>query len=84
MRALQLYAGPKALATLALEGLAPRDVHTIAAAAGGPKGLILGPLDRFVFGEWLAASEHPVDLVGASIGAWRMSTACLDQPVKAS
>ena len=83
MRALQLYAGPKALATLAREGLAPRDVHTIAAAAGGPKGLILGPLDRFVFGEWLAASAHPVDLVGASIGAWRMSTACLDNPVKA-
>jgi hypothetical protein len=83
MRALQLYAGPKALATIAKEGLAPQQVHSIAAAAGGPKGLILGPLDRFVFGEWLASSEHPVDLVGASIGAWRMATACLAQGTQA-
>ena len=55
----------------------------IPAAAGGPKGLVLGPLDRFIFGEWLAKSEHPVHLVGASIGAWRMAAACLDAPVAA-
>jgi hypothetical protein len=83
MRALQLYAGPKALATIAKDGLTPQQVHSIAAAAGGPKGLILGPLDRFLFGEWLADSQHPVDLIGASIGAWRMSTACLAEPVQA-
>lgn len=77
MHALQLFAGPKALARIARDGLVPADVGTIAAAAGGPKGLLLGPLDRFIFGDWLAHSAHPVDLVGASIGAWRMSTACL-------
>jgi hypothetical protein len=44
--------------------------------------LILGPLDRFIFGEWLAQSQQSVDLVGASIGAWRMSTACLTDPVE--
>lgn len=38
---------------------------------------MLGRLDRFVFNEWLPRSNQPVDLVGASIGAWRMSTACL-------
>jgi hypothetical protein len=80
MRALQLYAGPKALAAIAKNGLLPQHVHTIAAAAGGPKGLILGHLDRFVFGDWLATAPHPVDLVGASIGAWRMATACLHDP----
>lgn len=58
-------------------GLQPEDVQTIPAAAGGPKGLILGPLDRFIFGEWLPRSQQPVHLVGASIGAWRMATACL-------
>jgi hypothetical protein len=52
-------------------------------AAGGPKGLVLGPLDRFIFGDWLAASGQPVHLVGASIGAWRMATACLNDPVAA-
>ncbi|NVO07416.1 MAG: phospholipase [Rhodoferax sp.] len=83
MRALQLYAGPKALAAIAQDGLSPQHVHTIPAAAGGPKGLILGHLDRFLFGEWLAGSTQPVDLVGASIGAWRMATACLDHPVAA-
>ena len=64
-------------------GLAPSDVRAIPAAAGGPKGLVLGPLDRFLFGDWLARSGQPVDLIGASIGAWRMATACLDDPVAA-
>ena len=83
MKALQLYAGPQARATIARDGLSPQQVHTIAAAAGGPKGLLLGPLDRFLFGEWLPRSQQPVDLVGASIGAWRMATACLEAPVQA-
>lgn len=83
MRALQLYAGPKALAAIAQGGLQPGDIGTLAGAAGGPKGLILGPLDRFIFGDWLARTQQPVHLVGASIGAWRMATACLDQPVAA-
>ncbi len=46
-------------------------------AAGGPKGLILNPLDRFLFGRWLAGEGAPVHLLGASIGAWRMASACL-------
>lgn len=83
MQALQIYAGPKALQAVRQNGLDPQDVHTIAGAAGGPKGLILGALDRFIFGDWLLRSQQPVDLVGASIGAWRMSTACLIDPVKA-
>ncbi len=83
MPALRLYAGPKALLHLQSHGLSPQDVGAIPAAAGGPKGLILGPLDRFIFGEWLSNSEQPVDLIGASIGAWRMATACLDNPAVA-
>lgn len=82
-RSLRIYAGPKALTHLRQNGLAPEDVRVIPAAAGGPKGLILGPLDRFIFGHWLARSRQPVDLVGASIGAWRMATACLEQPAQA-
>jgi hypothetical protein len=83
LNALQLYAGPKALQAIRQNGLNPQDIRTIAGAAGGPKGLILGALDRFIFGDWLTRSTQPVDLVGASIGAWRMSTACLTDPVKA-
>lgn len=83
MKALCIHAGPRAREHLEKHGLQPSDVGVIPAAAGGPKGLILGPLDRFLFGDWLARSNQPVHLVGASIGAWRMATACLQQPVAA-
>ena len=83
MHALRLYAGPVARQYIEKNGLKPSDVGTIPGAAGGPKGLILGPLDQFLFGDWLASSQHEVHLVGASIGAWRMATACLKDPVAA-
>ena len=73
--ALQVYAGPVARARLAERGLQPQDVGLIPAAAGGPKGLVLNGLDRFIFGDWLPRSPQRVHLVGASIGAWRMATA---------
>jgi hypothetical protein len=83
VRALRIHAGPAALRHISRHGLQPQDISTVAGAAGGPKGLILGPLDRFLFGHWLPSSTQPVHLVGASIGAWRMATACLAQPVAA-
>ena len=82
MKALQIYAGPKAIAHIQSNGLQPDHIDVIPAAAGGPKGLIFGPLDRFLFNEWLPQSTQPIDLVGASIGAWRMATACLNNPAK--
>ena len=83
MRALHIHAGPQALRHLQAKGLSPGDVGVIPGAAGGPKGLILGPLDRFLFGEWLPQAGREVHLLGASIGAWRMATACLNDPVRA-
>ena len=83
MRALRIYAGPVARRHIEEHGLAPADVGVVPAAAGGPKGLILGRLDRFLFGHWLPRTDHTVHLVGASIGAWRMATACLRAPVQA-
>ena len=80
MRALQVFAGPRAREHLRERGLAPQDVRLIPAAAGGPKGLSLIPLDRFIFGQWLAPTRHAVHLLGASIGAWRMALACLPDP----
>jgi hypothetical protein len=75
MRALAIHAGP--------QGLRPHDVRAIPAAAGGPKGLVLSALDQYLFGEWLAATDHTVHLLGASIGAWRMATGCLAAPAAA-
>ncbi|HET7792846.1 MAG TPA: patatin-like phospholipase family protein [Rhizobacter sp.] len=83
MKVLQVHAGPRALKALREQGLRPQDVRVIPGAAGGPKGLVLSPLDQFIFGDWLAGTDHPVHLVGASIGAWRMATACLHEPKQA-
>jgi hypothetical protein len=83
MQALHIYAGPVARQTLAEQGLSASHIGTVPGAAGGPKGLVLGALDRFIFGQWLAGSSHTVSLVGASIGAWRLSTACMADPVGA-
>jgi hypothetical protein len=77
VKALQVFAGPRAREHLKHHGLRPADVRVIPAAAGGPKGLVLLPLDRFIFGHWLAGSTRSVHLLGASIGAWRMAAACL-------
>ncbi len=83
MQALEIHAGARALKHLREHGLRAADVRAIPAAAGGPKGLILNALDRFVFGRWLAGADHTVHLLGASIGAWRMATACLADPDQA-
>ena len=77
MQALQVLAGPTALKRLRERGLQPQDIRAIPAAAGGPKGLVLNPLDRFLFCHWLPRGEQVVHLLGASIGAWRMASACL-------
>ena len=83
MQALRIYGGPRARQHIESNGLQAGDIATIPGAAGGPKGLILGALDRFIFGDWLPQSNQPVHLVGASIGAWRMATAGLNDSVAA-
>jgi hypothetical protein len=83
MRALTVHAGPRARARLRDGALRPEQVRVIPAAAGGPKGLVLNPLDRYLFGHWLRGSAHEVHLMGASIGAWRMACATLPDPDQA-
>jgi hypothetical protein len=83
MQALSVHAGPRARAALREHGLQPPHVRAVPAAAGGPKGLILNHLDRFIFGDWLNRASAPVHLLGASIGAWRMAAACLTDPAMA-
>jgi hypothetical protein len=77
-----VHAGARAGAHVRANGLAPRDIACIPAAAGGPKGLALIPLDKLLFGAWLRDVEH-VELIGASIGAWRMAAAAMADPVAA-
>lgn len=79
---LELRAGPRALAHLRERGLAPTDVSAIPAAAGGPKGLAMIPFDRRLAREWLPVMRR-VELVGASIGAWRMAALAQEDAVDA-
>lgn len=83
LRALQVYAGPRARRHLREHGLRPEDIAVVPAAAGGPKALLLLPLDGYLFGHWLPQAPGPVHLLGASIGAWRMAAACLPDPASA-
>ena len=81
--AFRLRAGKQARQHLDRFGLRPEHVRCIPAAAGGPKGLALLPFDRWLFGDWLKGVEEPPLLVGASIGAWRMTAAAQDDPLAA-
>ena len=83
MQTLSIRCGPRALATLKREGLRPGDVEIIPAAAGGPKGLALNGLDCALFGEWLPQQPRQRQLIGASVGAWRMAAATQADPVAA-
>ncbi|MBI3715635.1 MAG: patatin-like phospholipase family protein [Betaproteobacteria bacterium] len=79
-QSLEVRAGPRALAHLREHGLRPHDIDIVPGAAGGPKGLGLARLDEWLFADWLpqsfAARTAPVQLIGASIGAWRFAAVC--------
>jgi hypothetical protein len=83
MDSLLIQAGPRALAHLRQHGLRAADIAVIPAAAGGPKGLIFQHLDQWLFGDWLLQAPRERDLIGSSIGAWRMAAACHADPVAA-
>jgi hypothetical protein len=77
MKALCIHAGERARKHLRERGLKPSDVHVVPGAAGGPKGLVLNALDKLLLGEWLLEANHPVHLLGSSVGAWRLALACM-------
>lgn len=82
-RALQIKAGPKALALLESDGLAPASVRMIAGASGGAKWLVLSGLDRVLIEHMLPGLEAPVHLIGSSIGAWRFACYAQRDPMAA-
>ena len=58
--ALCIKLGARARAQIGRDGLKPADITCIPAAAGGPKGLALIPLDQWLFGEWFCAGARDV------------------------
>lgn len=83
MSSVLLAAGAKAYSRIMDEGLKPESVKAMLAASGGPKGLMLFGLDRYLLGEFFKDSTAPVDLLGTSIGAWRMACYAQNDPLAA-
>ncbi|MDX2452676.1 MAG: patatin-like phospholipase family protein, partial [Desulfosarcina sp.] len=80
---LVFLAGERALETIRSQGLGPDNVKVVAGAAGGPKWLILGHLDRVLFGSWFQGRRQPLHLLGSSIGSWRFAADSCTDPVAA-
>jgi hypothetical protein len=80
---LVFLAGKRALEKIRSQGLHPDDVKVVAGAAGGPKWLILGHLDRMLFGSWFRERRQPLHLLGSSIGSWRFAADSCADPVAA-
>ncbi|MFZ5569231.1 MAG: patatin-like phospholipase family protein [Thermodesulfobacteriota bacterium] len=80
---LAVFAGKRALAVIRERGLRSEDIRVIAGAAGGPKWLVLGHLDRLLFSSWIKPRREPLFLLGASIGAWRFAALSQKAPIQA-
>lgn len=87
-RSLRVQAGPRALAHIRANGLRAADIDAVPGAAGGPKGLGLARLDEYLFTQWLPSGSvqrgRRIDLIGASIGAWRFAAVCKGQDEKST
>ena len=79
---LDIRLGGEARRRIERNGLRPDDIACIPAAAGGPKGLALLPFDRLFAREWMPRLRA-VELIGASIGAWRMASLAQGDPLAA-
>lgn len=80
---LSLLAGPAAAERIRRDGLRPEQVTHYGAAAGGPKWMVLGHLDRAMFTHWFGDDQPPVIATGASAGAWRLACLAQRDPVAA-
>lgn len=81
MKTLQLFAGPMALKAIQRDGLHPDQFRTIVGASGGPKWFVLYGLDRYLAGEYFAGRRLPLETLGSSAGAWRLSCLGLQDPL---
>ena len=82
-KALSVYLGREAARRIASEGWSADLFSLLLGASGGPKWLILGHLDRLLFGDFLVGGEHPLSVLGTSIGSWRHACLAMPDPVAA-
>ena len=82
-RNLLFLAGPIAYQQIQRQGLAPDHIGAVFGASGAAKWLAISGLDKAIFQHWLSSPGHPIDLVGASIGAWKLAAAAQPSPAVA-
>lgn len=80
---IAFIAGDRAVEIIRDEGLKPDRIRVIPGAAGGPKWLVLGGIDRFLFGSFFKERALPLFLLGSSIGSWRFAALAQQDPVRA-
>jgi hypothetical protein len=80
---ITIQLGDRARQRIAKEGFKASDVSIVPAAAGGPKGLILHGIDKWLFGKWFPSAPRERKIIGASIGSWRMAASALADPLAA-
>jgi hypothetical protein len=83
MTTLKILAGPKAYTQIKKNGLAPADISAVFGASGAAKWLTIYGLDAAIFSQWLAASDHSIDLFGTSVGAFKLAAAAQTDNAKA-
>lgn len=70
---LEIRAGSGALAKIRDEGLPQSGIDVMLGASGGPKWFVLTGLDKCLIGEYFKDRQQPLNLLGTSAGAWRLS-----------
>ncbi len=80
---LVILAGEHAYRIIKDEGLNQERIKIMAGAAGGPKWLVLGGLDRAIITELFRGRKEPLQLIGSSIGSWRFAALAMKKPAAA-
>lgn len=81
---VHVKAGASAYLQIQEKGLRQEDINLLLGASGGPKWFVLQGLDNYLFGEFFAARQTPLQLLGTSAGAWRFASLGRRDPAKAS
>ena len=83
-RPLSVYLGDSAAKTIGERGWQGQDIDLLLGASGGPKWLILGHLDRLLFGDYLLKGrQQKLKALGSSVGSWRHACLAQDDPIAA-
>ncbi|WLD57464.1 patatin-like phospholipase family protein [Salinispirillum sp. LH 10-3-1] len=82
MHSLQIVAGKRAYSRIRERGFQAKDVQVMLGASGGPKWFVLSHLDQELARNCLPKAPE-LQLVGSSIGAWRMACHAAADPVAA-